>query len=256
MIYQNDNFGKSYDYRSGWHDEFVVYEHLHDYSEILLCLKGEADISVRGRKILLRAGELAFISPNIVHEYRCRNCEVLCAVFSNDYIHLLFKQLDERELMTKPVDVSDMPYLIEKLLKLDHSDTLSINSCLSLICERVMKSATFEEQTPHDTTLYQKVIGYVSEHYSENITLKSVAKKFGYNEKYLSFTLHQLTGINFRRFVSMYRINHARKLLETDSRSITEVAYASGFSAVNSFNRIFFESVGMTPLEYRNKYRL
>ena len=56
MVYQNDNIGKSYDFRSGWHSEFVVYEHIHDYSEILMCLNGEADITVRSKKMILKKG--------------------------------------------------------------------------------------------------------------------------------------------------------------------------------------------------------
>ena len=175
--------------------------------------------------------------------------------FSNGYLHTFFKELGERELVIKPVDISDIPYLKNKLLELDSSSPLSASSCIHLICEKVMETAQFEKSTPHDAELYQNVISYVSKHYTEKITLESVARVFGYNVKYLSTALHSLLGINFRRFISLYRIDHAKRLLETTDLSMLEVAYSSGFSALSSFNRIFSESLGVTPLEYRKKYR-
>ena len=74
----------------------------------------------------------------------------------------------------------------------------------------------------------------------------------GYNEKYLSHSLHDLTGIHFRQLLNFYRIDRAKKLLtESPSANIGAIAMECGFGALNTFNREFKRIVGMTPREYR-----
>ena len=251
MIYQNENFGGEFDYRSRWHDEFLMYEHLHEYSEVLFCKKGKADVVVRGKALTLSENQLIFIPPNCVHEYMCRNCEVVCAVFSNGYIPFFFHELSGRTIISEPIDVSDIPYVTSRLTDLVGENASAISGCLNLICDLVLKRSKFSDGEFLDSNLFQKVITYISEHYTEEITLKALAVRFGYNEKYLSYSLHSLTGINFRRLLSVYRVNHSKKLLSETDKSITDVAFESGFSAINSFNRVFKSITGATPLEYR-----
>jgi len=253
MIYQSENFGKSYDYRSGRHTEFIISEHLHDYSEILFCISGEADIKIGDRFLTLKGGELVFIPSNVTHKYMCRNCDVFCAVFSNDYIPLFFNTLGGKVVRSEPVDVSDMKSVTDRLLTLDGTNQLAVCGCLNLLCERVTEKSSFESTGASDPSLYQKAITYISEHYTEDITLKTVAAEFGYNEKYLSASLHSLTGMNFRRLISNYRIDYAMRLLESEDISIAEIAHKSGFSAINSFNRVFLSHTGVAPGEYRKK---
>ena len=251
MIYQNENFGGEFDYRSRWHDEFLMCEHLHEYSEILLCKKGKADIVVRGKALTLSENELVFIPPNCVHEYMCLNCEVVCAVFSNDFIPVFFNELSGRTIISEPIDVTEISYATDRLLELVDGSKTEISGILNLICDTVLKSSRFSEGEILDGNLYQKVITYISEHYTEDIALKSLASRFGYNEKYLSHSLHTLTGINFRRLLAVYRINRAKELLDTTDKNIMEIALESGFPAVNTFNRMFKTVTGTTPFEYR-----
>ena len=105
--------------------------------------------------------------------------------------------------------------------------------------------------------MYQKVIFYLSEHYIENISLSSVAKTFGYNEKYLSHLLHDLTKMHFSKLIALYRVERAKQLLETEpQQSVTEVMARSGFSTLNTFHRAFKEMTGCTPLEYKKRFKV
>ena len=53
----------------------------------------------------------------------------------------------------------------------------------------------------------------------------------------------------FIKHIGNLRVNYACDLLETNS-SVTEVAMASGFSSIRTFNRVFLRVMGMTPREY------
>ena len=256
MEYQNENFGGVYDFRSGFHDGWQIGAHLHEYCEILYCKRGEGIATVNGRAISLREHQFIWIMPNSIHSYDFLEAEVVCAVFSSDFIPLFFRALQGRQLFVSAIDAGDLFSVLENLYRLKREDFLHLCGYLHLIGARVMENATFAEGKQTDGIVYQKVISYLSEHYAENITLSSVAKNFGYNEKYLSHMLHALTHMHFSHLLSLYRIKAAKRLLEGGERkNITEIAMACGFCAINTFHRVFKEATGVTPSEYRRKFR-
>lgn len=55
--------------------------------------------------------------------------------------------------------------------------------------------------------------------------------------------------ICFKDFINSLRVDSACSLL-VKSSSITDVAYASGFSSVRTFNRAFLKHMHVTPREY------
>ena len=253
MEYQKQNFNGEYDFRVRLHNGWKINEHLHEYSEFLYCRSGSCSVIINKEKILLSEKQLVWISPNYVHQYDCSSAEVICAVFSNDYIPLFFGELKNRTLRASPIDASDLSDAIEKLTELNNRDHLTVCGYLNLIGAKVIERSTFDSTRYMDGILYQKVISYLSEHYVENITLSQIAKRFGYNEKYLSHTLHSLTGIHFRQLLTFYRLDHAKKLLKSRKDiSITAIAAESGFYSINTFNRAFKGMTGKSPSEYRN----
>ena len=133
-------------------------------------------------------------------------------------------------------------------------ESLKISGYLNLIGAIVLERSNFENARQTDGILCQKVFSYLAENYADNVSLSQMAKTLGYNEKYLSHALHDLTGIHFRRLVSFYRINRAKKLLSSSKgMNISTIATMCGFNALNTFNREFKAIVGMTPREYQRR---
>lgn len=255
MRYQLENFNGEYDFRCRFHDSWEISANLHEYSELLFCKQGAGNVIVNGRCVPLESGQIAWIPPNYIHKYDFPRAQVICAVFSNDFIPLFFKALAGRHFRVTAIDTQELRFIPDLLLTLTKKDYLQISGYLNLLCHKVMAQASFEESKHSDGVLYRKVISYLSEHYTENITLAQLAKIFGYNKKYLSHTLHELTGIQFRQLLAFYRIEHAKKLLRTASdQDITTIAMNSGFSALNTFHRTFKELTDVTPTEYRKRY--
>ena len=53
--------------------------------------------------------------------------------------------------------------------------------------------------------------------------------------------------------INEVRLQNAKRLLRSTGMSITEIAYAVGFSDSNYFSSVFKKHTGMTPGEYRSK---
>lgn len=256
MMYQYENCDGILDFRSKYHKNWLVDGHLHEYSEILYCKSGGGNVNVNGQNINLASGQFIWIPPHYIHQYVFEDSELVCAVFSNDFIPLFTRNLSEKKMTVTVIEASELAPILENLYKLDKNDVLYISGCLNLVAAKVRKNSCFENIDHSDMTLYQKVVTYVAQHYMEDISLGKIAKKFGYNEKYLSHAFHQLTGINFKQFLAFYRISHAKKVFECGKNvSITDVASESGFAAINTFNRVFKKMIGMTPSEYKRKIK-
>ena len=255
MEYQNENFNGIYDFRCGFHNGWLINQHIHEYSEFLYCKNGACEVIVNGKSIRLTEKQLVWIPPNYIHQYSCPDAQVICAVFSNDFIPLFFQITKKKMMIPEPVNMSDMSDILDNFYTLSRENIMCLNAYLNLICSKVVEHASFESAKQTDGILYQKVISYIASHFTEEISLKSLAKKFDYNEKYLSYSLHALTNVHFTTLLSMYRIENAKKLLmQNPPMSISAIALSSGFSAINTFNRTFKKISGMTPTDFRNVY--
>ena len=183
MQYQLENFNGEYDFRSRFHDGWQIGANLHEYSELLYCQTGNGIATVNGQDIPLTEGQLIWIPPNYVHKYDFPDGKVVCAVFSNDLIPLYFKALAGQHFCVNAIDMQELSYLPELFPTLKKEDFLRISGYLNLICAKVIDQSHFESSKHSDGILYQKVISYIADHYREDISLKGIAKLFGYKQK-------------------------------------------------------------------------
>jgi YesN/AraC family two-component response regulator len=103
--------------------------------------------------------------------------------------------------------------------------------------------------------LVQQAMAYLHEHYKDPISRTDVAKHLCINEQYLSRCFNKEVGIGPMVYLSRYRIQMARRLLEAGSLSITQVAMEVGMSSQSYFSRVFQEEMGVTPSAYQRGMR-
>jgi len=91
---------------------------------------------------------------------------------------------------------------------------------------------------------------------NSDLRITSVSDSLKTNRTYVSRLINDEFNVNFNEFVNKYRIQEAKKLLESnDSKLFTmdHIAEKSGFGSVNSFTRVFKEFEGITPGHFKNK---
>jgi len=95
---------------------------------------------------------------------------------------------------------------------------------------------------------------YINDHYSEQITLESMARELYLNPVYLGALFKSKTGISFTNWLLTVRIEKAKELLKTTQFSIYEVAERVGYQDAKHFSRLFAKHEGIKPNEFRKLY--
>lgn len=97
----------------------------------------------------------------------------------------------------------------------------------------------------------RKVILYIDDDVSRELSLSVIAEHFNLSSAYLSAIFKKETGKNLTDFVNERRVSRAKLLLRTTSLQIQTIAQHCGFFDVHYFSRVFKKIVGKTPKTYR-----
>ncbi|MCD8021683.1 MAG: AraC family transcriptional regulator [Lachnospiraceae bacterium] len=98
------------------------------------------------------------------------------------------------------------------------------------------------------------VCRYLSDNLS-SATLNETAAHFHYNPKYFSDLLKKTYGKSFSGLMADLKMAHAARLLQQTELPISEIILRLGYANTSHFYRLFEETYGMKPLEYRQAER-
>lgn len=87
-------------------------------------------------------------------------------------------------------------------------------------------------------------------------SIEHIADKLSVSQRYLSDTLKKETGKTSTEHLQLYLIDEAKNILLNPQKTISEVAYELGFEYPPYFSRLFKKKEGISPTEYREKYKM
>lgn len=135
----------------------------------------------------------------------------------------------------------------------DESDAAaSLEWCKNLFHNIIRMHMEHTRPSRHST--YAKFVRtYINENYKEDISLKAIAETMGITEQHLSKIFKEETGEKLSSYLSRFRIDKAKELLEEDV-NIKYLYSEVGFKNYNYFFVAFKKSVGCTPVEYKKSH--
>lgn len=111
-----------------------------------------------------------------------------------------------------------------------------------------------DQKTDKTMVVVDKLITYINNHYSENITLDQLGEISGFSTFYLSKVFKKHLDMNFSDYLVSIRIKVAKRLLKNPQKSVKEISTEVGYPDPNYFSRVFRKAEKMTPTEYRNRH--
>ena len=109
------------------------------------------------------------------------------------------------------------------------------------------------EMKSADEILIEKVMKVINADLSNpDLNVEMLARSVGISRVHMHRKLKELTNQSARDFIRGIRLKQAAALLISKKLSVSEVAYATGFSNLSHFSNSFKEFYGMSPSEYIN----
>lgn len=109
---------------------------------------------------------------------------------------------------------------------------------------------------PNDQILMEKIIKIINENIADSeLNVEMLADGVGMSRVHMHRKLKELTNMSARDFIKSIRLKQAAELLSNNKFTVSEVAYALGFSNLSHFSNSFREFYGMSPTEYAEKHR-
>ena len=103
-----------------------------------------------------------------------------------------------------------------------------------------------------DAAMHQNVIAYVLSNVGEEITLDDLSAAAGLSRFEFSRKFQRLSGVSPMRWLWTFRAVLAAEMITIDPHwSMTDVAFACGFSSSAHFSRSYKEANGCSPSQHR-----
>lgn len=122
--------------------------------------------------------------------------------------------------------------------------------------EILQKFSDVSPEPDHGESPFQTALNvWIRQHYMEDISLEAAAESMGMSPFYFSRKVKAATGKTYLEYFTSYRIERAKKRLQSTEMKVGEVGRSVGYSDSNYFAKVFKRAVGCTPSVYRSMVR-
>lgn len=227
--------------------------HIQDSIEIMICIDGTLGATCNQTERILKKGEMVIAFPNDIHSYfKTGYGKRIMIIVSSDFSKAIKASIDS-ESYKNFVKNSEAVTIAEKLHEaVINKNILAVYGYMhilfSLILEKTDKKTFYS-----DVTTFNRAIKYISQNYTNHLTLKELSKKIGVTQSHLSRLFSEKIDGGFSKYLQILRVEKAKNLLQNTNMNIYEIMFESGFRDQSTFNRVFKNITKKTPKEYRKK---
>ncbi len=256
------------------HPQGDFLHHYHDCYELYYLYSGERYYFIQDKTYHITSGSFVLINPNEIH--RTGNLgsfgydrmlihfskELLADYLTTDHslqpyktleeeIHIISLSPQEQNFVETLLHIMDSEYT-----KNNHRENAYIKlTLLQLLlflntCKPGLQDQALTQINNTQKTMFE-ILGYINNHYSENLTLETISEQCFLSSFYLSRTFKEVTGFHFIEYLNNVRTKEAKKLLLNSSLTINEITASVGFNSSTHFGRVFKQITGCSPSFYR-----
>lgn len=145
--------------------------------------------------------------------------------------------------------------LLKKLLYMQKNDTDpkfcagAVELYLWTICRSY---GVIDTTHRNETQVIPQVIRYITEHFSEPLTLEDIAAEFFVSKSYLNRHFKAYTNSTVYAYIMALRLTHARRMLREGIPAV-EAGRECGFSDYSTFYKAFKTQTGLSPQQFKSR---
>ncbi len=243
--------------------------HSHTHLELFYFESGSGFLELNSKKYPLRAHDLLVINSRYIHVQYSENCDTPLVYydFAIDNVHM--NGLPQNCIGAKEFFLHSFQHgnnvfyqnILRILNEFDckqysyHSKVQAIFIEILVDTVRLFSSERNllpENENPNtNRSQLEQIKKYIDEHYSEQITLDQLSKIIYINKSYIVTQFKKLFNVSPIQYLTLVRMEHAKNLLSSTSKSVTEIAAEVGFNNPVYFTEIFSRTIGVPPSVFR-----
>ncbi len=104
-------------------------------------------------------------------------------------------------------------------------------------------------------TSIQKVQEYVLENLSAELSIEALATLAGMSPRNFARVFRREIEMTPAEFVEAARLDAVRRMLVDTAKPLQSIAHICGFGGLDGMRRAFVRNIGISPLEYRRRFR-
>lgn len=260
-------------YYENKNNEFVFYQgkrleiaaHLHSHLELVYMLEGKTDTIVDGVKDTLCAGDVFITFPNQVHQYRNIGPEkYFILIFPLDFLpdvkDIFINYVPESAIVKNAFSNTKLLALLQSALeaygKPSPYKEIIVKGFLLAFMGELLPMMKLLPIKSAGLSVLRNILNYCAENYTKELSLDIVSKNLHISKYYISHIFNEKLYMGFNEYINGLRISDACRYLSEDKYSITEIALMVGFNTTRTFNRAFFNQLGINPRDYKAKKKL
>ena len=254
----------------------VVPWHWHEALEFGLVLEGNMKVHTANQTQVFHKGEGFFINSNVLASMEnMEACVQDSHLFHPVFLSGHFKSVFETKYLNPVIQNRNLELIclrgetesqrkilgkLRQLSKLQEQQDVEfltrnlLSEIWLLLLEEIRNldtSALNVPQKNQDRIL--TMLAFIQENYSEKLTLEDIADSAAVSTRECLRCFRESIHQSPMEYLIEYRVQMAKKLLESTDLSITDIALGCGFNSNSYFTKIFHRSCGKTPNAYRKE---
>ena len=240
----------------GWH------KHWHNYYEVIIYIDSNGKCNLNGNDYIIEDTCLFMLTPKDFHHITLDGAEksssIVVAFTENAVDPALLSGITKNALVMYdvPKSVIELAYMMLGTFESRNAYRKQQLEHLlnSFLIELLNRGTSVEEASIELNPIVRSVVSYVITNPSADLTLDNISKMFGLSPAYFSALFSSNAGITYKKYVTSIRMDHAKRLLEDGNLSVLDVGLECGYNTHSQFIRVFKDTVGVTPSEYKKKF--
>ena len=146
-------------------------------------------------------------------------------------------------------------YLIEKYTGREMAILCAKVFAIEIERDNQLSFTIFHGQMGHNDELVKKAQQFIEKNYGNRITVDQLASELALSRRAFERRFKKATSNTVNEYIQRVKMEAAKMSLESSRENVNEVMYKVGYNDTKAFRTIFKKITGLSPLEYRNKYR-
>ena len=245
--------------------------HIHNAVELLYVRSGSYKVILDGAEYRIGVGDLILFCSNSIHNvvsedspeneyYVIKIPPSFFFEFSRrergaEYIMRFAIPRKENKCLWRreELESSELLPILELLIKEYNEERYAAEIAIRIkimeLLLAILREDSHSQSRTNDKTVetIYGVMLYVRSNFAEDIDERELARSVGMSYSYFSRSFKRVSGMTFRRYLNITRVNKAEQMLLTGDLSITEIASMCGYSSTSYFINVYRAVTGKTP---------